>query len=187
VKDLALYFAVIAVCTMVFLPIHVTAIRATRAARLVTTLGASMLVSAAAGAVLCGWLLAGEFSTPSARLVGCAGGALTFVGFAGVYGLVGPISVDRSVSSHIVSLIWLAPQHRMKEAELFALYTHDDMLAKRFHDCIETGIVVRQDGELTVTPRGARIAIAFVTLGSLLGMRMWHLDRHFGRTPFGRS
>ena len=36
-------------------------------------------------------------------------------------------------------------------------------------------------------PRGARVAWTFVTLGRLLGMHLWHLDRHEGRTPYGEK
>jgi len=136
--------------------------------------------------MLCSWWFGGDFSSEQAQVLACVAGALTFLGFAGVYCLLLPISVDRSVSAHIVSLIWLAPEHRLKERELFQLYTHDDILRKRFEECIETGIIVRHDGELTLTSHGARIAFIFVTLGRLLGIRLWHIARrnaHVFRDP----
>jgi hypothetical protein len=106
------------------------------------------------------------------------GGALTFVGFAGIYCHLGPISVDRSVSSHIVELVYLGPGHRLREDELFELYTHADVLEKRFRDCLETGIIERDGEELVTTRRGERIARIFLALGTGLGMRLWYLDRY---------
>ena len=177
-KDLLLYFAVVAFSGAFFLPLHIVAIRAMGGAKLITTLGATIAASAIVGAAG-GWFALGDdFSSQSVRMVACVGAALTFVGFAGAYSLIGPISVDRSVSSHIVELVSLAPGGCLKEADLFALYTHADMLEKRFHDCIETGIIERRGEELAVTPRGAKIAFAYLTLGKALGMRLWYLDRH---------
>ena len=177
-KDLLLYLAVVVFCGVVFLPLHMVALRTRHGANVVMTLAITIVVSAVIGAAFGWWVLGGEFSSKGARLVACIAGGLTFLGCAGSYSLVGPISVDRSVSSHIVELVYLAPGHRIKEADLFRLYTHADVLGKRFRDCIETGIIERRGDELVVTPRGARIAWVYLTLGNLLGMRLWYLDRY---------
>jgi hypothetical protein len=182
-KDLILYFTVIALCSVVFLVSHLAAIRLKQGDRLLTTLCVAIGFSAFAGAGLGWWLLGGEFSSAGARLVACVGAALTFPGYAGLYGLMGPASVDRSVSAHIVKLIYLAPHHRLKEGELFKLYTHEDMLEKRFRECMESGIIERRGDELGVTPRGARIARFYIVLGKLLGMRLWYLDRYHDNLP----
>jgi hypothetical protein len=177
-KDLVLYFAVIAMCGLVFLVLHVVAIRSRKGDRLLGTLCVTIGVSALAGVAMGWWLLGDEFSSAGARLVACIGAGLTFPGYAGLYGLMGPASVDRSVSAHIVKLIYLAPQHCLKEAELFSLYTHADMLEKRFRECLEAGIIERRGDELGVTRRGARIARFYIVLGNVLGMRLWYLDRY---------
>ena len=182
-KDLLLYLVVIVVSGAIFLLLHVIAIRIRRGAKLITTLNATIVASAIVGGGVGWWLLGSQFSSEGAKLVACVGGGLTFLGFAGTYGLVGPISVDRSVSSHIVELVYLAPGHRIKEADLFRLYTHADVLGKRFSDCIDTGIIERRGDELVVTAKGARIAWLYLTLGSLLGMRLWHLERHRAGAP----
>jgi hypothetical protein len=182
-KDLGLYFAVIAVCGAVFLLSHLAAIRLRRGDRLLTTLSVAIGFSAFAGAGLGWWLFGGEFSSAGARLVACAGAALTFPGYAGLYALMGPASVDRSISAHIVNLIYLAPRHRLKEGELFKLYTHEDVLEKRFRECMESGIIERRSDELGVTPRGARIARFYISLGKMLRMRLWYLDRYHDNLP----
>ena len=157
-KDLLLYLVVTVVCGVIFLPLHVIAIRARSGAKLITTLNAAVAASALIGGCLGWWIFSGDFSSQGARLVACLGGSLTFAGYAIVYTLFGPISVDRSISAHVVQLVYLAPGHRIKEADLFRLYTHADVLGKRFEECIEAGIIGRQGDELLVTPRGTRIA-----------------------------
>ena len=177
-KDLILYLAVIAMCAAVFSVIHVTAIRLRRGDRLLTTLCVAIGFSALVGAGLGWWLLGERFSSPEVCAVACVAAALTFPGYAGLYALMGPASVDRSISAHIVKLIYLAPNHRLKEADLFKLYTHEDVLEKRFRECMESGIIERRGDELAVTPRGAQVAQFYIVLGKLLGMRLWYLDRY---------
>lgn len=187
VKDVLLYFAILAVGGVVFLPLHIVAVRARGGAMLITTLNAVIAVSTLV-AVAFGWLvLRDRFSSPDAAVLACVAGALTFAAYAGLYSLLLPSSVDRSVSVHIVKLLYLAPQKRMTEEELLALYTHDDMLLKRFNDCIETGIIRREGDQLVLTPHGARIAWLYMVVGEGLGMRLWYLDRlRKGNAPFKR-
>lgn len=177
-RDLLSYLAVCAICGLMFIPLHMMSVRAMRGDKLVRTLGATIVLSAVIGAGVGWWALADSFTSDSAKTLACVAGGLTFAGFAGVYALVGPISVDRSVSSHIVQLIFLGPGHRLTEADLFRLYTHADVLGKRFKDSLETGIIVRDGEELTTTRRGARIARLYLALGRGLGIRLWYLDRY---------
>jgi hypothetical protein len=187
VKDLALFFAMLAIGGVVFLPLHILALRARGGAHLITTLNAVIGISTIA-AVGAGWLLFDDrFSSSSAATLAYVAGALCFAAYAGLYSLLLPSSVDRSVSVHIVKLLYLAPRQRMTEQELFSLYTHGDVLEKRFNDCLSTGIIKRDGNELTLTPHGARIAWLYMAVGEGLGMRLWYLDRlRKGIKPFPR-
>jgi len=182
-----LFFAILAIGGMVFLPLHIVALRRRGGAQLITTLNIVIVISTAV-AVTAGWLLFdGRFSSPGAALLAYVAGALTFAAYAGLYSLLLPSSVDRSVSVHIVKLLYLAPNQRMTEKELFDVYTHGDMLEKRFNDCLATGIIKREGEELVLTPHGARIAWLYMTVGEGLGMRLWYLDRlRKGVKPFAR-
>lgn len=186
-KDVALFFAILVIGGVVFLPLHILAVRMMQGRQLITTLNAAIGIATLV-AVLAGWLLLGRhFSSPGALAVALVGGALTFAAYAGLYSLLLPSSVDRSVSVHIVKLLYLAPNQRMTENELFSLYTHGDMLEKRFADCLSTGIIKREGDQLVLTPHGARIAWLYMTVGEGLGMRLWYLDRlRKGVKPFAR-
>jgi len=187
VKDLGLFFAILVIGGIVFLPLHIVVLRARGGTRLITSLNVTIGISTIMG-VAAVWLLFGDqFSSPGAALVAYVGGALTFAAYAGIYGLLLPSSVDRSVSVHIVSLLDLAPQQRMTEAELFYVYTHDDMLQKRFADCLNTGIIRRDGEQLVLTPKGAAIAWLYTFVGEGLGMRLWYFERlRTGASAFRR-
>src|SRR5438105_3202840 len=134
-RDLLAYLAVFALCWVVFLPMHVVAVRLRQGANLLTTINCSIAGSALI-ATAGSWLwLGGLFSSESVKAVACVGAGMSFMGFGGIYNLLGPVSVDRSISAHIVKLIYLSPQHRIEEAELFKIYTHSDVLEKRFREC----------------------------------------------------
>lgn len=184
-SDVVLYFAIIAIGGIVFLPLHIALVRWMGGRQLLTSINAAIGISTVA-AVAGGWFLLGpHFSTPGAAYVALVGGAIGFATLAGLYGLLLPSSVDRSVSVHIVKLLYLAPQQRMTEEQLFELYTHEDVLEKRFLDCLSTGIIKREGGELMLTPHGARIAWLYMIVGEGLGMRLWYLDRlRKGKNPF---
>src|SRR5262245_39298027 len=111
VRDLLLYFAIVGWCGAIFLLLHILVIRAMRGDKLIRTLAACIALSALVGSTIAWWALEDGFTSQSARLLACVGGALTFVGFAGIYCHLGPISVDRSVSSHIVELVYLGRGH----------------------------------------------------------------------------
>jgi hypothetical protein len=177
----------LAIGGLVFLPLHILALRVRGGSHLISTLNAVIGVSTVL-AVGMGWLLFdGRFSSPGAATLAYVAAALCFAAYACLYSLLLPSSVDRSVSVHIVKLLYLAPSQRMTEQELFRLYTHGDVLEKRFNDCLSTGIIKREGNELTLTPHGARIARLYMLVGEGLGMRLWYLDRlRKGVKPFAR-
>ena len=184
-KDLGLFFAILVIGGLVFLPLHIVVLRARGGAKLITSLNASIGISTFAGVVAVWLLFDDQFSSPGAAAVTYVGGALTFAAYAGLYGLLLPSSVDRSVSVHIVSLLALAPGRRMTEAELFNVYTHDDMLQKRFADCVNTGIIERNGDQLVLTKKGAQIAWLYTFVGEGLGMKLWYFERlRTGRSAF---
>jgi hypothetical protein len=176
--DLLLFVSVVVISGLVFLPLHVMAARALGRRNIIATVNAMIGISAMMGA-LAGWFLLGScFSSGGAKAVACAGGAVSFMGFAALYNLLGPTSVDRSISAHILNLIYQSPGKRMSKADLFNFYTHSDVLEKRLVECADIGVIERHGQELALTARGRRIGQFYAILGKLLGMNMWYLDRY---------
>jgi|SRR4051812_18886238 hypothetical protein len=179
--DLLLFASVFAISGLVFVPLHVVAVRRWRGRNIVSTVNAMIGVSAIVG-VVAGWLLLGGlFSSEGAKAVGCVGAGLSFTGFAALYNLLGPTSVDRSISAHILNLIYQAPDHRMSTDDLFNFYTHSDVLEKRLVECAEIGVIERHGSQLALTASGRRIGRFYAILGKVLGMNFWHLERYRAR------
>src|SRR3989442_364359 len=99
--DLSLYLSVFIISGLIFLPLHVLAVRATRGANLLLTINLSVGASAVAAGIIVWLSFGGLFSSEGAKAVACIGGGISFLGFGGLYNLLGPTSVDRSISAHI--------------------------------------------------------------------------------------
>jgi hypothetical protein len=181
--DLLLYGSVFVISGLIFLPLHVLAVRANRGANVLLTVNLAIGASAVAAGVIV-WLSLGHlFSSEGAKAVACVGGAISFLGFGAIYNLLGPTSVDRSISAHILNLIYQAPGHRMSEEELFRYYTHADVLEKRFVECAQVGMIERHGSQLTLTASGRRIGLLYTVIGTMLGIRLWYLERYRARQP----
>lgn len=181
--DLLLFGAVFVLGGIVFLPLHVIAVRANHGANVLLMVNLAVGASAVAAAGI-GWLVLGQmFSSEGAKAVGCVGAAMSFLGFGAIYNLLGPTSVDRSISAHILNLIYQAPGHRMSKEDLFAYYTHADVLEKRFDECARVGMIERHGPLLKLTASGRRIGLFYALIGKLLGIRLWYLERYRASRP----
>jgi hypothetical protein len=179
--DLLLFASVFVINGIVFLPLHVIVVRALRGRNILSTVNTMIGVSALIGSAI-GWLLLGGlFSSEGAKAVACVGAGFAFLGFGALYNLLGPTSVDRSISAHILNLIYQAPGHRMTQDDLFGFYTHSDVLEKRLTECAEIGVIERSGSQLILTRSGRRIGLFYAILGKVLGMRFWYLDRYNAR------
>jgi len=185
--DLLLFASVFLINGIVFLPLHVVAVRASRGMNVLSTVNIMVGVSAIIGSAA-GWLLLGGlFSSEGAKAVACAAAGFSFLGFGALYNLLGPTSVDRSISAHILNLIYQAPGHRMTKDELFGFYTHSDVLEKRLTECAEIGVIECTGSQLILTKSGRRIGLFYAILGKVLGMRFWYLDRYNARGSAPRT
>jgi hypothetical protein len=181
--DLLLYGSVFVISGLIFLPLHILAVRATHGAKLILMVNLSIGVAAVVAGTIVWLAFGGLFSSEGAKAVACVGGGVSFLGFGGVYNLLGPTSVDRSVSAHMVNLIYQAPGHRMTKEDLLAYYTQEDVLEKRFEECVRIGAIERNGSQLTLTVSGCRISLTFAIMGRVIGIRPWYLDRYRARHP----
>src|SRR5262249_47487610 len=155
--DLMLFVLVLVVSAVVFVPLHAITVRASRGRSLLTAVNAAIIASAIIGGVAVWLACGGLFSAPGAKMVACVGGGTAFLGFGATYNLIGPASVDRSISVHLVSLVNQQPERRMASADLFRYYPHADVLEKRFVECSEVGVFERRGTDIVLTPHGQRI------------------------------
>ncbi|MDA1277809.1 MAG: hypothetical protein O2960_27750 [Verrucomicrobia bacterium] len=95
-------------------------------------------------------------------------GSLTFVGFAGVYTLIVPVSADRSISAHMVMRFLDEPSRTLSEEELARRYPPQEVFRKRIGECVDIGVLANESGRYRLTRKGIRIARFFRSVASLL-------------------
>ena len=179
--DLLLFALVLVASALVFVPLHVVVVRAKGGRHLLSAVNLAIILAAIIGGAAV-WLLFGDlFSASGVRVVACIGGGIAFLGFGAAYNLIGPASVDRSISVHLVNLVNQEPDRRMAIADLFRYYPHADVLEKRFVECSEVGVFERRGQDIVLTARGRRIALIYAGMGKLLGLHPWYLDRYRAR------
>jgi hypothetical protein len=179
--DLMLFALVLVVSAVVFIPLHAITVRANRGRNLLSAVNVAIIASAIIGGAAVWLVCGGLFSAPGAKAVACVGGGIAFLGFGGTYNLIGPASVDRSISVHLVGLVNQQAERRMASTDLFRYYPLADVLEKRFAECAEVGVFERQGADIVLTPRGRRIARVYAGIGKLLGLHPWYLDRYLAR------
>jgi hypothetical protein len=163
-----LYLAVCAICGAAFVVLHVVCFRLWKVRSINRTCGLIAAVAGAAGGAV-GWVAAGPlFSSEGTRLLGSVAGALTSVGFAIFYTLIGPVSADRSISAHMVMHFLEEPSHSLTETELARLYPPEEVFRKRFGECIDVGVLTQEGERYRLTSKGVRIARFFRSMVSLL-------------------
>jgi len=182
IVDLLLFVMVLGISAVVFVPLHAFAVRANRGRKLLSTVNLAIILSAIIGCSIVWFFFGSVFSAPATRTVACIGGGIAFLGFGATYNLIGPASIDRSISVHLVNLVNQEPDRRMAVSDLFRYYPHADVLEKRFVECSEVGVFERDGQDIVLTPYGQRIALAYAAMGKLLGLHPWYLDRYRSRT-----
>jgi hypothetical protein len=79
--------------------------------------------------------------------------------------------IDRSLSIRMCGELAQSPSGVLTMAELDAVYSARDMVARRLEVLVEKGLLARRDGIYACTPRGQ-----FIVRLALLGKRIYALD-----------
>ena len=117
---------------------------------------------------LVGWLAIGpSFSNQTIMIVATIGSVGAAYGLCGLYALLGPIFVDRSVSAAMMARLARAPDGREREDHLSEELGRL-IFDKRFIEHEAVGVITRSNGWAQITPKGHLIGSAYVLLGKLL-------------------
>jgi hypothetical protein len=165
--DIAAFGAVFCLCWVVFFALHLAAVTG----GLVSGVGKSTVVLALIAAVVTGggsqvWLGA-WFSSPAVHFVISLAAPFSFVGFCGNYILVGPVTIDRSITLSILSALADSRTKGLTVAKLEEEVPFDRIFAKRLRELGRTRNLEIQD-EVRITPRGLRVRAAYKWLARVL-------------------
>jgi hypothetical protein len=111
------------------------------------------------------WMLpAGWFGSAETRLLSSLAAPFSFLGFCGIYILIGPVTVDRSITLAMLIALIEADTKGLSRTELQAKVPFDRIFGKRIRE-LEASGTLRLAGQVELTPRGARILRLYVWLG----------------------
>ena len=168
--DLGLYVSTIAVACAIFIVAQYVTLKILQVKPFYVLLTVLAGASAIAGSVIT-WLLLGEnYSTPGGAIAISVAGASTFWLLAVIYLLLGPISVDRSISAHIVILLSRSADGQMDRTEFMSRYTEQFIYEKRFKELSESQIVQLKNKNLVLTKKGVFIAKIYERLIQWFGL-----------------
>jgi hypothetical protein len=165
--DLLAFGATFLVCWAVYFVIQVGAV----AAKLVSGVGMSTVLIAVLAAVITGvacWVWGGRWSSsPEVHLLISLAAPFAFVGYCGNYVLIGPVTIDRSITLSILGALASSEARGLTVSKLEAEVPFDRIFAKRLRELDRTRNL-QVGSEVRVTRRGLRILALYQWLGRIL-------------------
>jgi hypothetical protein len=154
--DLASFLLIFACCWLLFFASHSLG----AALGLMNGVGPRLVglaVVVAGITVILSWRLAGDlFSGGAVHAMASLTAPFAVLGFCGIYVLIGPVTVDRSITLSILSAFANSGTQGLSRAKLQACVPFDRIFEKRLRELEMSGTLTLADG-VRVTERGERI------------------------------
>jgi hypothetical protein len=168
--DLAGFAGVFALSWGIYLAAHLLAAscRLIRGANYMTV-GLATAAAIVAGAIT-SWSLEGWFSSPGVHALSSIAAPVTFLGYCGIYVLIGPVTVDRSISLSMLRALEASQHKKLKRNELQAEVPFDRIFEKRMRELELSGSIDTRS-DVKITQSGARIIRLYMRFA-----RMFNVD-----------
>ncbi len=159
-RDLFGFAALFVAAWVIYFTIHLTLAKL----RIVRGVGITTVMMAVVAAVLSGlasWVvLGGWFSSPSTYALVSITAPFSFLGFCGIYVLIGPVTVDRSITMTMLCALEESQSKKLARSQLHAEVPFDRLFEKRMRELEGSG-TIDTSGEVRITPRGIRTIRAY--------------------------
>jgi hypothetical protein len=156
---------------MIFLVMYVAAAKL----RLVANVDGRLVILgnlSAIGAGVLSWLFLEEhFSSSNVFWLATVAAPIAFLGFCGIFILIGPANVDRSITFSILQAIKSLEGDETPKIKLIDAVPCDRILHKRLRELSTHGVIKLQDGHARLTPFGDRTRRFYLWLGRLLNIQ----------------
>ncbi len=130
-------------------------------------------VGAAILAGLFSWIYLGEqFSSPSVHFLASVSAPVCFLGFCGTWILLGPVTVDRSITLTILRALKAVEGKSLSDEQLMQAVPFDRIYGKRLKELSGSGVIDLHGNGVTITPKGARALRLYLWLGRLLNVEL---------------
>jgi hypothetical protein len=127
-------------------------------------------LSALAAGVLSWLFLGAHFSSPNAFWLATITAPIAFLGFCGIFILVGPANVDRSITFTILSAFKAVEDQDIPSAKLIETVPFDRIYHKRLRELSGAGVIELKANRVRITPLGDRALRFYRWLGHLLNV-----------------
>jgi hypothetical protein len=165
--DLAAFLAIFAFCWLLFIAGHAAAASFGLISGVDRRTVVLAVVAAVAAGALSWFFIGGWFSGPGVHALASVTAPFAFIGFCGIYVLIGPVTVDRSITLTILTALIASETRGLSRAELQTRVPFDRIFEKRMRELEKSGTLTFVD-EVKITPRGARILGLYVRLARIL-------------------
>jgi hypothetical protein len=168
-SDLLAFAGVFLIAWLIYLVVHLLAARldiVRGATRSTVALG----VGAALVAAVVSWRWCGAwFSSPAVHDLATITAPAAFLGYCGIYVLLGPVTIDRSISLSMLRALHASQDRKLRRHELHREVPFDRIFEKRLRE-LELSGSIDTSHEVVITARGARILGAYVRLARLFNV-----------------
>lgn len=138
--------------------------------------GGSTVLLGIVSAVLTGilaWIFLGDrFSSANVHLLASVTAPICFLGFCGIWVLLGPVTVDRSITLTILAALKAVETRELPSERLMAAVPFDRIYGKRLKELSGSGIIELHPSGVKVTPKGERALRLYLWLGRLLNVEL---------------
>ena len=167
--DLSFFFLIYFFCLAVFVFLHWIALRSYDSKSVLIYIAGIIIVSVLIASALSWIWISKFFSSFEVYVLANTGAALAAVFTCGLYAFLGPVTADRSIAVQLVIFLYNSKQGESKE-EISRRFNTRAVLDKRYEECLRAKIIKEQDGQITLTPKGQRIAQIYLLMLQGLGL-----------------
>lgn len=169
-SDVFWYGVVFVATWLIFLVAYVLAARLRWVANVDGRLVVLGVLSAFAGGLL-SWLCLGRcFSSANAFWMATLTSPIAFLGYCGIFILVGPANVDRSITFSILRSFAALENRETPHDKLIEIVPFDRIFEKRLRELTAHGVVVVEGGRARLTRGGKRVKRFYLWLGRVLNI-----------------
>lgn len=128
-------------------------------------------LSALAAGVLSWVFLGGHFSSPNVFWLATISAPIAFLGFCGIFILVGPANVDRSITFSILMAFAALENRETPNEKLIEAVPFDRIFDKRLRELSAYGVIELESNRVRLTRSGERARRFYLWLGRLLNIQ----------------
>jgi hypothetical protein len=159
-----------AVAWMIFFTAYLAAARLRWVRNVDWRLIVLVVLSAIATGILSWLALRGCFSSPNAFWLATIAAPIAFIGFCGIFILIGPANVNRSVTFSMLRAFKALEGNEAANGTPIDAVGFDRIFNKRIRELSMAGVIEVRGGRVRLTPLGDRTRRFYLWLGRLLNV-----------------